>query len=598
MNTQLDTVLCVDPVVDVQESYKPKEVVYKAGTNKSIFKYTADSYSNQSLIWNNITPPSLSTVVKRDLRVAYSILVLNTWTTVGNQPQVFNAVNTAGAPQTIGTNTTFQVVPRSAPLQEASSSIELRLNGSATSVSINDYACIYPHIMTDADKARYSAEMPLQKDNSAVYDPLLAVNGTANAYNDSRSPFAPYGINTTVPTRASYTWTRLNATAIPAGDLSYNVYQLNIVEELFVSPAVWGELMDKVSGWALINNLTLNIRIADVNRMLSAVLGASNNLYVSLTNTVTNNNGITVTGGADFQAPTLLVEYITQDPILAAKMPAQLVYDYSQIVPFISPAGSWVNTSTDNQQFTAQSLRLSSIPSKLYIFCRPSKSALNTGALAQGTPSTFLRIKNLSVNFDNRINLFATYTEADLYNMSVKNGLQDSFNDWKYQTGSIAIIDINKDVGLDAQSAAGQSNQYSTLQVTATLSASPLAYAGADSALAYDFYILVDTPGKTFINASECQYILTGASPAEVLKLTSDMDSKVDHTELEGGAVGGSAFGKVGNLLRSGAKAFKNINPASVASAVSGAQQALSSLGLGVAGGSVAGGAMKHRRVY
>lgn len=411
MNTDLKKVLVIDPVVDVEESYQASEVVYKSGVNKSIYKYTADSYSNQNWIWNNITPPSLTTVVKRDLRIAYSILVANVWVTATGQPAVFNAIDANGAPVTIGTNTQVQVVPRIAPVQSAASAVELRLNGSATSTSINDYACIYPHLMTPEDMARFSAEMPLQKDDSAKYNSLKEINAQT-AYVDGRSPFAPYGTNTLVPTRASYVWKEIVHEAT-SGTNTYSVYQLDLVEELFISPMCWAEMMDKCAGLSNLNNLILNIRFADLNRMISAQLPANSALYVSVEKTITG-GGITATGGSDFQNPTLLVEYITQDPVLAARQPQTLAYDYSLIQPFISDCGTWVNTTADNALFTAQSLRLASIPSKLYLFARPSKSALNTNALAQTTPDTFLRIKQISVNFNNRINLFATYTESDL----------------------------------------------------------------------------------------------------------------------------------------------------------------------------------------
>lgn len=451
MNTDLKKVLVIDPVVDVEESYKASEVVYKSGVNKSIYKYTADSYSNQNWIWNNITPPSLTTVVKRDLRIAYSILVMNAWTTTGNQPLAFNAVDaTTGLPAIKGTNTVFGCVPRIAPVQSAASSIELRLNGSATSTSINDYVCIYPHLMNPEDMAKWSSEMPLQKDNSASYG---TTNTTApNAgYNNIRSPFAPYDANVLVPSRASYVWKFLADGT--SGTQSYNVYQLDVVEQLFISPMVWSDLMDKSAGISNLNNLILQIRFADLNRMISSTLGNTNALYVSVEKSLTvqlNGGAVPVDGGSDFQNPTLLVEYITQDPVLAARQPQTLAYDYSLIQPFISNCGSWSSATATVAGFTAQSLRLASIPSKLYLFARPSKSALNTAALAQATPDTFLRIKNISVNFNNRINLFATYTESDLYNMSVKNGLQDSFQDWKYSTGSVCVIDVARDIGLNS----------------------------------------------------------------------------------------------------------------------------------------------------
>lgn len=595
MNTDLKKVLVIDPVVDVEESYQASEVVYKSGVNKSIYKYTADSNSNQNWIWNNITPPSLTTVVKRDLRIAYSILVLNAWTTAGNQPAVFNAINSAGAPVFIGTNEQIQVVPRISPVQSAASAVELRLNGSATSTSINDYVCIYPHLMTPEDMARFSAEMPLQKDDSAVYNSLEQINGVTN-YVNGRSPFAPYGTNTIIPTRASYVWKQVVAPTV-SGSQTYAVYQLDVVEQLFISPMCWADLMDKSAGISNLNNLILNIRFADLNRMISAQLPATNTLQVSCeaSLTATLNGGSVTVNQLNYVAPTLLVEYITQDPVLAARQPQTLAYDYSLIQPFISNCGNFNNVTAANNAFTAQSLRLASIPSKLYLFARPSKSALNTAALAQSIPDTFLRINSVSINFNNRINLFATYTESDLYNMSVKNGLQDTFADWKYNTGSVCVIDVSRDIGLEPDEDVGQANKYSTLQVTVGLSASPLAYAAQTTALQYDFYILVEQPGKAFITASECQYILTGPSSAEVLQLTANLDQKIDHTELEGKGVGGSVFGKVGKLFKSGINAFKGIDPQKVASGVEAAQNLMKSVGLGVAGGAMKA---KHSRVY
>lgn len=179
--------------------------------------------------------------------------------------------------------------------------------------------------------------------------------------------------------------------------------------------------------------------------------------------------------------------------------------------------------------------------------------------------------------------------------MSIKNGLQDTFADWKYNNGSVCVIDVSRDIGLEPDEDVGQANKYSTLQISATLSASPLAYAAQTQGLKYDFYILVEQPGKAFITASECQYILTGPSSAEVLQLTANLDEKIDHTDLEGKGVGGSVFGKVGKLFKSGLNAFKGVNPQKVASGVEAAQNLMKSVGLGVAGGAMKA---KHSRVY
>ena len=623
MNTDLNKVLVLDPVVDVEESYRASEAVVKSGVNKSIYIYSADSYSNSNFIWNNIVAPSLSTVVKRDLRVRYGVSVAVVWTTATGGPNI-NAVNADGAP--VGFNglangsTSYGIAPRAVPLQSSASAVELRLNGSSTSTSINDYACIYPHILDNDTLNRWSSEMPLMKDNSPAYQdpngyyagnvqltgalPAGITGATLTAgYADNRNPLAPYGANTTCPTRGSYVWTQTLAPTV-AGAFTYAIYRIELVEQLFISPMVWADMMDKSAGICNLNNLICNIRFQDVNRLISANLPAGCTLTVSLqSNYSLSVNGSIVSVASGIENPQLLVEYITQDPIMASRLPQTVSYDYSLVQPFITPVGNVSNTTTPNgfASLTAQSLRLASIPSKLFLYARPSKNYLATSsANAQTTPDNFLRITGIKINFNNRINLFATYTESDLYLMSVRNGLQDTFNDWRYNSGSVVIIDVAKDIGLESDECEGQANKYSTLQATITFNQAPLQYWGQATDVNYDFYILVEQPGKAFINASECQFILNGPSASEVLALTSNLDNKIDHTDLEGKGVGGSVFGKFGNLFKSGVNAFKNVNPEHVAKGMEMAQGALKSLGLGVAGGSTAGGAMrgKHSRVY
>lgn len=63
-----------------------------------------------------------------------------------------------------------------------------------------------------------------------------------------------------------------------------------------------------------------------------------------------------------------------------------------------------------------------------------------------------------------------------MYQRSRDNGLQDSWVDWKYNTGSILCIDVAKDLGLEADECSGQSNKYSTLQIDAFFDLSPLQF--------------------------------------------------------------------------------------------------------------------------
>jgi hypothetical protein len=587
----LEKVVAIDPVVDVEETFHPKEVIARGGVNKSVFQMNADSWSDQVIVFNNITPPSLTTVVQRVLRLRYKIYITCVYTTAG---AAYPATPYFPAVQANGTVYQLAVsgILRSFPLQSAASSIEVRINGAATSVSPNDHICMFPHILTDEEQRRFCSDFPCEKDDLALY---------VDAANNLRSPFKSYQQNTTVPSRGSYFGKLISSTAAtPTANQTTDVYEFEVVEQLVVSPFTYGDGM-QATGLANINNITLNIRIADINRALSVMPSA---LAGGNTVSATINNG-----AASFR-PQLLLEYITQDPVLASRQPEQLIYNYELVQPFISPLpNQWVNNSAALTSFPSQSIRLASIPDKLFIFARPSKSSLSTAALAQNTPDTFLRITGLRINYNNRISIFGTYSESDLYKMSVRNGLKSSWHDWQYRTGSLAIIDITNDICLEPDQAAGMANQYSTLQVYADVSASPLAYAAQTQALNYDLYVVVSQNGKAAISKSECQFLLQGVNGDEVLAVSSNPAAKVDATDMQNqtkasGGSGGSLWGSIGKIATKGLHLLHHVKPHHLEMA----REGLKHLGLhhggAVAGGAVAGGAVaggkmgKHKRVY
>lgn len=601
---ELEKVLVIDPVTNVEETYKTKEVVYKSNVNTSLYRYTADSQSTTNIIFNNITPPSLNTIINRCLKLKYQLVVAVTGIVNGAQPDLqanaicgvgpFVQAGLASGVSVLGNNNQPQITLADSPLQTSCTAIELRINGSSTSVSPNDYIQLYGHMVSKDDLNMFSTTYPHQKDNMAVYYP--ANDDTGNL----RSPFQQFNINTDLQSRASTVWTLVSQVA------GVDNYTVDVMEDLYLSPMVWGELANKCSGLSNINNLTLNLRIANLNRAVRIVTDE-----VGTTNTTNFGGNVTVIntsfGSGNGRNAELELQYITPDPVLAAKMPSVLAYDYDYIQSFISQggAGSLTNAGTE---VIFQSVRLPSIPKRIYIYAKPSKNLFVQGSPTLNTvPDFFLPISNVKITFNNRINLLANDIAQTLYNRSVANGLKDSFYEWQYGCGSIMIIDVAKDLGLEADECVGQANKYSTLQVQATFSNTNLTFQGATGTVptpnpnnlanmnllnSYDYYILIESPGKAFITPSDCQFVLTGPSSAEVLALTSTMDKVVDHSDLDGKQVGGGAFG-LGKLFKSGLNLVKNVNPDQVASGVKAVQNAMGAMGLGVAGG-----AMKHKRVY
>jgi hypothetical protein len=584
---ELEKVLVIDPVTNVEETYKTKEVVYKSNVNTSLYKYTADSQSVTNIIFNNITPPSLNTVINRCLKLKYTLYV-DVTNEAGTVPVgKANAINgplvagvTTGSP-VLAVGTPAQIFLADSPLQTSCTAIELRINGSSTSISPNDYIQLYSHMASKDDLNMFSTTYPHQKDNMAVY---LSTDQAANL----RAPYKKFNENTDLQSRASSVWTLVTSTASTGIDS----YTVEVMEDLYLSPMVWGELCNKCAGLSNTNNLTLNIRIADLKRAVRTISDVNYAYPAGITNIAVG------FGDGTGRNAELELQYITPDPVLAAKMPSVIAYDYDYIQSFITN----VTATSFGSPITFQSVRLPSIPKRLYVYAKPKKSIVQSAIYINTIPDFFLSLVNLKITFNNRINLLANDTPQTLYNKSVANGLKDSFFEWQYGCGSIMIIDVAKDLGLEADECAGQANKYSTLQIEATFSQSNLLFQTANAsnmnvASAYDYYILVESPGKAFVTPSDCQFVLTGPSSAEVLALTSSMDKVVDHSDLDGKQVGGGAFG-LGKLFKSGLNLVKNIDPEKVSSGVRAVQNAMGAMGLGVAGGGTAGGAMKHKRVY
>jgi hypothetical protein len=580
-NLNLENVLVLDPKVNVEETFRPKEVIHKSGVNKSRFVIPSDAYSNSNFLWQNVVPPSSTTIVERVLRVKYTATV--SVVRAGANPAYPGGVRfpylDGNGVLTFGQ--TASGVLRDFPLQQACSGIDLKINGNSCSVCPSDYITVFPHLLTDDEQNLYCSEFPSQKDSSTVY---TQANGANNTVLSARTPFAQYSQNSTAPSRASFV--AKSAVIADQANAGTDIYTFEITETLIISPMTWGSGVDTGMGLSNIQNITLNVKFDNLNRMVSVMTSAL--------------AGGTVSVAVNATKPELLMEYITQTPELEARQPLELVYPYEIIqayrTPITNPA-TFENGAKVSVSIPGNTIKLGSIPDRVMIFVAPSKSALSGDpALSQQITGTFLRITNLSLNFNNRISLFNSYSEADLYKMSVSNGLKDTFHEYKY-TGSIIILDITKDVQLPPGEMAGQSSSYMTIQPNVVCDNSPLQYGGQTTACAYDLVCVPIISGKAVISKQQMQLILVAPNGDEVLKAVADANAKVDSNALanvDGKAYGGSLFGSTAKKLLHSGLDYLSKNPEHLSTGLNAVK--------GMLGGDVSAGKLKKhsksKRVY
>jgi len=160
-------------------------------------------------------------------------------------------------------------------------------------------------------------------------------------------------------------------------------------------------------------------------------------------------------------------------------IPRSLTSSYFSIVSYPTKSSAPIAPG-QNVSLTMQSVQVTSIPRRLYVFARDDDSVL--------TPFSSDTFMSLATNANpitltwNNNQFLSQSTAADLYNMSVKNGINMSWSQFTNFTGSVLCIDFGTDIGLMSDEAPGILGNYQlglTCQFTNTRSTSitPTLYA-------------------------------------------------------------------------------------------------------------------------
>ena len=224
-------------------------------------------------------------------------------------------------------------------------------------------------------------------------------------------------------------------------------------EPIVLSPFVFADHCEWDTGLFGINNIQLVANLQPAGQLRTFRSTWANGRQIVPGSLAFNT---AVSGGQVFNQTTLNVTFLT--PSLDVPLPPKSVVPYMEFPRYISqPSGALAPGGT--VQLTSQTITLPTIPDLLIIYCKPSSgyqipSAGLSGAtgapvadyqqgdwylsLGQGSAATSVNSKPLSVNFDNFSGLLSSVTTQELYNMSVKNGLDMDWATWSGQ-GKVTI---------------------------------------------------------------------------------------------------------------------------------------------------------------
>lgn len=431
----VSTFILQDPTTFVQNT--PKYGIFKGSLENTYQSYPSTNFSNSTIQFSIITP-SPQTVLDRRIYLGVPIKINFTGDTGDDNIPLLN----------YGYTDAF----RAFPLASIITTLQATINNLTLSIPLND---IFPYLARfqsfQNDEIRYYSTTPCFQDQSQNYNELLnsLINplggypGTSIPYQQKRGEFP---------------------VVITQNNRNQAEVQAFILEPLFLSPFLMkGE---REAGFFGVQNFTLNITLdSNINRIWSHCQHpVYNNNFSSIQ---VNIGGFQPVIPFYTSQPTLFVKYAKPNVPSPLEIPSYSPYNLIDRYP--TNMGTIVGGGTfDN--FASQNIQLGSIPRRLYIYARRSNLTRT-----YETTDTFAVITNVNITWDTRSGLLSSASTKDLYDMSTKNGLQMSWEQFigastinsdstRITTcGNIICIDFGEDIGLPLEQAPGMAGTFQLL---------------------------------------------------------------------------------------------------------------------------------------
>lgn len=408
--TSLTNVKVIEPRVNIKADTEKDHIVLQGGLRVNEQVNTADSWGAPSSTpvqasWT-INPPSTSTIVDRNMKVRCYFEI------------------TTDQPLQLGINDAL----RQFPIASIMDVLTVQVNGETVSDNMADkihaMLCYGNDAITRQGDISTSPAMPDKYQEYSDYA----------VYGSGKNSLSNYGEQSVEEGRGGF----------PIEVLSSTSFRVVLTEPMFLSPFLNG-LHDSDEGFVNINQMNINMRWKqNISQILShSSLGGA----------------ITTVSVTMYQAPEILTTFITPD--LTQPIPQLQILPYGKTQEYIKQVPTL--TTGASTQVISDSIKLSQVPNKLYLFVRHNR-ALSTFK----TTDSFLSITNLSVLWNNQSGLFSSATPQDLYRISSGNGCNLTWSQFSKYRGSVFCAEFGKDIGLLDSEAAGCQGQY-TVQVQMTV---------------------------------------------------------------------------------------------------------------------------------
>jgi len=575
----------------------------QSGPAQSTYQqFQAISASNSSIVFN-VQVPSENIVIDRHLLLQST---LSFTVSIANVPAGQQAFQ-------YGLTDCVQAFP----LNSLFTTVQSTINNVSVSTNLQD---VLPMLSRMNDKrmlSRYNSMTPSYVDNTfGVYstapltnaNPLASLNTTG--YDEDFQPRGAYPLEfIQIDRYVNGVYTDHSPISTSEATNTWKVsITLTITEPfLALSPFINCE-PNMEAGLVGINNMSFVLNVdSTCKRLFSTANSFNNGTATGLDSFITGVAlGISPNGGTaqniGFQSTRLLFNFLSLQPEQYAKISTKNVVPYLDYPRYlttfnnsnaVAPGGS--------SRLTSQSIQLNQIPDLILITARVPMSEQNWAYA-----SSFMAIENVSINFNNASGLLASATQNDLYNISFRNGSQQSF----YEFQGLSQFNDNGSGGVTSIATTG-----SLLVLAPVYDFSLPSYLSASSLGQYQFqfnmtvfnqYPFTITPeiciitvnSGVFTTQQGTSQIFTGILTKEQVLRTKEQNpvphlTTSEYERLVGGKLMNRGMGNVLKMIRSRPK-LRHLGAVDMSSSSGGVMSAGATSGGATSGGKRHSKLLKH----
>lgn len=440
MSSEFKTILTKDPTIADVTS----DLVYavKSGAASTTYQQFPATSPGNSVLTFNVQVPSENIIVGRDALLSTPMQFrIN----LGSAAAGANLLAGVSAIEW-GRTASLQAYPLASCMTTATASI----NNTTTSCNLQDVLPQILRLNNNRELFRFNGMCPTLPDQEfGVYADSIAANssplaGFANKSYDG--DLAPRGAHPCVVQLDHYSGgVYVDASPISLGVADFWVLTVFTVttEPIFVSPFIYGDPDHNKQGLVGVNNMSFTFNI---NTALSRLVSYGGPVAANL---ITLSQGVAAdpagagakwlananmfgslayaVAGAVLNPPpavSVLLRLLSSQP--SDRLQTRNVVPYFDLPRYLTSATSAANIAP-NAVATVQSqaIQLSQLPDYFIIVARKTMSD-------QGIrdTSSFLTIRNISINLNNASGLLSSASVNDLWRISTKNGSQQSFSEF------------------------------------------------------------------------------------------------------------------------------------------------------------------------